>query len=119
MDVRRIIAKGYLFLLVVAFGAIPSKAQVNLSGVWNNRFDEDEPDRKGVQGDGERHPHGDFVGLVAGLPVEALEARARLWRCLVHLTMSGSVTIPSFSTPADRAAAITRRTAPYFTFSSA
>jgi len=66
---RRTIARGLLFLLA-ALVAIPSMAQVNLSCVWNNGFDEDEPDRN----------LGPELGDYTGIPLNAAaRARAEAW----------------------------------------
>ena len=68
-SVRRSIARS-LFFLLAALAAIPSMAQVSLSGVWNNGFDEDEPDRN----------LGPELGDYTGIPLNtAARARAEAW----------------------------------------
>jgi len=67
---RRIIARGLLLAFAAALGAIPSRAQINLSGVWNNQLDEDWPDRL----------FGPELGDYTGIPLNAAaRARAEAW----------------------------------------
>lgn len=68
--VRPTIARGLFFLLTAALGTVPATAQINLSGVWHNGFDEDEPDRN----------LGPELGDYTGIPLNAAaRARAEAW----------------------------------------
>jgi hypothetical protein len=68
--VGRILARGLLFLIVGAIGAIPSMAQISLSGVWNMTLFEDFPDRLA----------GPELGDYTGIPLNAAaRARAEAW----------------------------------------
>src|SRR5580693_1602935 len=68
--VRRTAARGFFVLLAAVLGAIPSSAQINLSGVWNMTLFEDFPDRLA----------GPELGDYTGIPLNAAaRARAEAW----------------------------------------
>jgi hypothetical protein len=68
--VRGIVSRGLVFLIATAWAAVPSMAQINLSGVWNMTLNEDFPDRLA----------GPELGDYTGIPLNAAaRARAEAW----------------------------------------